>query len=134
MASRDEAVAALQQIAQQGEATAGATELPSHFARFVEVYEGVQKAVLKEGWHPYRPAAINPYVPFEHAGSDSSATEPTAERSAITDPEAQHWAHLFNIRYRLLLQFLLHSFELEGALGHAGVRTPRGVVIHTFRS
>jgi hypothetical protein len=130
VATRDDAVAALLQIAEQGEATSGATrqddESPSHFTRFVEVYEGVRGA-LKDGWSPFRRVAVNPYVPT--AGDDQGDVA-GIPRSAITNREARLWAHLFNVRYRLLLQLLIHSFRISRAFIGASTKTPRGAIIH----
>jgi hypothetical protein len=135
-ASRDDAVAALQQIAEQGEATSGESrsddEPPSHFARFVEVYRGVEQA-LNEGWMPYRDVAVNPYIPaaVDDSPEDASADQRLdVRRDPITDPEAQLWAHLFNVRYRLLLQLLEHSFQLVDGHSHTGIRSPRGAIIN----
>lgn len=136
LASRDDAVAALTSISEQGEdtrtqATADGSGR-SHFARFVEVYEGVAKA-LAEGWVPWRDVAVNPYVP---SGIDDPGAEPAGGEvrdvvaDAITHPESRLWAHLFNVRYRMLLQLLMHSFELADGSIAAGTKNPRGVVIH----
>ncbi len=137
VASRDDAVSALQTVADQGEATRAATraegESPSHFARFLEVYRGVRQA-RSEGWKPYRNIAVNPFIPdptVADPGEDPAQGQHNDQkRQPITHPEAQLWAHLFNVRYRLLLQLLAHSFELAGGLSAAGTYTPRGAIIH----
>jgi hypothetical protein len=46
----------------------------------------------------------------------------------ITNPVARDWAELFNLRYRLLLMMLSHSFHIES--DSAGPpRSPRGLLI-----
>lgn len=124
LASRDDAVSALKKIAQQGEAygTLGTDGLPSHFERFLEIYKHLTKLLSVGHWEPARPVAINPYVPI-NGGFE--------EGTPILYPEAQDWASLSNIRYRMLLNFLLHSFELDDGLKRAGTWTPRGLIINS---
>jgi len=163
-ASRDDMVAALQAIAQQGEATSGTTA--SHFVRFLRIYVEMRELVehtplVAEHWNAARPAdfaapqwqalqpegkpslrassagraawaparqvAINPYVSLDpnDEGSDESATT-----TRITHPEAVLWATLHNIRYRMLLNYLIHSFTLYGGLNAAGAMTPRGAIVN----
>jgi hypothetical protein len=133
VASRDQAVEALNAIASQGEAMKANLddENPSHFARFCTVFEQMLQAE-KEGWSPSRPVATDPYVPLQ-GSSNAEGVEHGSTQSGdpITHPVTQIWAHLFNIRYRLLLQLIAHSFELAGGLVTDGSHTPRGVVIHS---
>ena len=37
-------------------------------------------------------------------------------KGRITEPRTRQWAHLFNVRYRLLLAYLHHVMVLEGPL------------------
>ncbi|WP_300750622.1 ferritin-like domain-containing protein [Janthinobacterium sp.] len=160
---RDDMVAALHAIAEQGEATSGTTA--SHFVRFLRIYvemrELIEHAPLtaehwdaarpldfaapqwqalqpeskaKAGllaagpaWAPARQVAINPYVSLDpdDEGGDESATS-----TRITHPESVLWATLHNIRYRMLLNYLIHSFTLYGGLNAAGAITPRGAIIN----
>ncbi len=133
VASRDQAVEALNAIANQGEGrrTKLSDADPSHFERFCTVFKGMLQAE-EEGWCPSRPVATDPYVPL-NGSRDDTKTDLGAMPSgdAITHPVTQIWAHLFNVRYRLLLQFIAHSFELAGSLVTDGSHTPRGVVIHS---
>jgi rubrerythrin len=94
MATRTEAVAAVREIAAQGEAPhlrRRETGEPSHFDRFLEIY---QELGPQPGWSPARAVPVNP----------------TAD--AIENPQARSWAHLFNVRYRMLLSYLAHTFRL----------------------
>ncbi len=85
------------------------------------------KAVKKSKWSPARAVATNPYV------SLSDAQEPElggTKTTRITNKEAILWAQLHNIRYRMLLTYLIHSFTLHGGLTNDGERSPRGVIIN----
>lgn len=162
---RDDMVAALRAIAEQGEATSGTTA--SHFVRFLRIYvemrELVEQTPLTAGqwhaarphdfaapqwqalhpeskagllaagpsaraaWAPARKVAINPYVSLDpdDEGGDESATT-----TRISHPESALWATLHNIRYRMLLNYLIHSFTLYGGLNAAGAVTPRGAIVN----
>lgn len=162
---RDDMVAALRAIAEQGEATSGTTA--SHFVRFLRIYVEMRelveqtpltadqwhaarphdfaapqwqalhpesKAGLLAGgpsgraaWAPARKVAINPYVSLDpdDEGGDESATT-----TRISHPESALWATLHNIRYRMLLNYLIHSFTLYGGLNAAGAVTPRGAIVN----
>jgi len=136
LATRDDAVSALKLIAQQGEACADDSQELSHFQRFLDIYRemktlGVydEEAPDSGGWKAARPAAVNPYVPPKPENEqDDNYSE---ERDPITNKEAQLWAHLFNVRYRLMLQYLQHSFELAAGLNSVGNFTPRGLIINS---
>ncbi len=119
--SRTSALAALKAVADQGEATASASpDQPSHFVRFVKVYEEM-KAVAKEGWSPSRQLAVNPVADTVAGASGGTPIENT---------EARRWARLHNQRYRMLLTYLAHSFTLDDGLASAGNRTPRGAIVN----
>lgn len=132
MTSRDDAVNALTQIAEQGEATSdvdSALAGPSHFVRFLKIYEEM-KAVSGEGWSVARPVVVNPYVSDDPEMDPAEGLVSDAVTTRITNPEAVLWAKLHNVRYRMLLTYLTHSFVLEGGLVAAGISTPRGVIIN----
>lgn len=78
------------------------------------------------GWAPSRAVAVNPYVALDTAATPEQGDTPT---TPITHPQTQLWAHLQNVRYRLLLDLLSHSFTLYGGLRSAGRMTPRGSII-----
>jgi hypothetical protein len=53
--------------------------------------------------------------------------------TVISHPESVTWAHLFNVRYRMLLMYLTHAYQLAGATGQGDSLTPRGLlIIRTF--
>ncbi|MGZ5432842.1 MAG: ferritin-like domain-containing protein [Thermoanaerobaculia bacterium] len=127
---RASAVRALTDIARQGEATFEGEA--SHFARFLQIYrEWKAIAAEEKKFDPSRPVSTNPIV------SDSlPMTESVAKTSwkpdvtnEITDPLTFSWAHLFNIRYRLLLTGLTHSFSLRGSLASTTEPSARGNIL-----
>lgn len=134
--SRDDAYNALSEIAEQGEGLDTKDTMPSHFERFLHIYKEY-KAILEEtngAFDPSRNVATNPYV-----GSETSTTEELqssisaieVEYDKITDPEAILWANLCDIRYRLLLNFLNHSFLLDNGYNNSGNSSPRGMIINS---
>jgi hypothetical protein len=132
--SRDDAYNVLNQIAEQGEGEDISKDLPSHFERFLFVYKELKEIIEKEGnlFSPARNVAINPYVAAnQQPESDTKGMDALPENEAITNPEACLWANLFNIRYRMLLQYLNHSFLLEEKPDEAGIRLPRGLIINS---
>ncbi len=111
--NRDEAVAAIKAISDQGEGTSIDSLPSSHFGRFLEIYRHFPDGE----WQPARAVARNPTLdPGE------------AKRQHIGDPVARIWAKLFNLRYRLVLMFLSHSFSLESSAGGTS-RSARGLLI-----
>jgi hypothetical protein len=133
VASRDNAVVSLSQIAEQGEATSTADPASlSHFIRFLTIYrqmKALEPEYKRDGWSPVRNIACNPYIPED--GDDLDSAESYGRtRDAITNPEAQAWGHLFNVRYRMLLTFLAHSFELPAGENGSGPKAPRATIIN----
>jgi hypothetical protein len=119
--SRSSAIDAIRGITQQGEANAPPDDTaPSHFARFLAIY----RAYPREGWVPTRNIPIDPVVVVESLGVGVGSC------TAITHDETRLWAYLFNVRYRLLLIALLHSFDYPSNLWEASQWTPRGLLIH----
>ena len=102
---RQDAIDALTRVAQQGEGTT-APSLPlagaSHFQRFLAIY----RQLPADGtWAPSRPLPTNP------TASSKPDPDPAREGNRITNPVAQRWAPLGNVRYSLLLQFLSQAFS-----------------------
>lgn len=119
--ARTDTVGALGKIATQGEANPTADpDAPSHFARFLGIFQDFPR---DQSWVPSRPVAHNP-IPASGiaAGHDGGI---------ITHPEAILWAHLFNVRYRMLLMNLLHTFEFPNSTSERSELTPRGLLIHS---
>ncbi len=109
MATRTEALAALKDVAGQGESPhhrAAIKDEPSHFVRFATVFHELQQIQKKQqDWSPSRRVAVNPVV-AERGQAIKGATPITAEPSRT-------WAALFNVRYRMLLCYLTHTFQLR---------------------
>jgi hypothetical protein len=134
VASRDNAVASLTQVAEQGEAPpSDALTNPSHFARFLKIFHEL-KALMptcqKEGWSPVRNVATNPYIPAGDGADPSDLGSCDAKRDAITNKESVAWGHLFNVRYRMLLNFLIHSYDLTGGPTDGAHPEPLGTIIN----
>ncbi|MGP0087522.1 MAG: ferritin-like domain-containing protein [Steroidobacteraceae bacterium] len=119
---RRQAIDALTRVAEQGEGTtvpspplAGA----SHFQRFLAIY---RQFPADGTWSPSRPLPTNP------TASTKPDPDPAREGNRITDPVAQRWAQLGNVRYSLLLHFLSHALSIESPVA-SGERTSRGLLI-----
>jgi rubrerythrin len=95
--SRDQAVAGLKAVAEQGEALIHeADQEESHFERFLRIYREMREVT----WEPSRPAALNPKTAGESDPDDEAAEDVDLHCDVITDGEAVFWAYLFNVRYR----------------------------------
>ncbi|HEV7808534.1 MAG TPA: ferritin-like domain-containing protein [Solirubrobacteraceae bacterium] len=119
--SRDSAVVALKQVSEQGEGLKPSDDFGgerSHFDRFLGIYREMVTLDDDELQRVTRPVASNPRTGEAVAGA--------APGHAITDPEALAWAHLFNLRYRMLLTNLSHAFVLAGP----AEQRHRGRLIH----
>lgn len=122
--SRADAVDALRAIGEQGEGSASPPpEDPSHFDLFLEIYQTFPETDAALGpltWTPARSIPSNPST-LRHPSADAAV-----ERSRITHPTARLWAHLFNVRYRMLLVDLAHALHVPGPLEESGGLTVRG--------
>jgi hypothetical protein len=120
MASRTDAVTALKAVAEQGEAPGEASASDperSHFRRFLEIFRAFRK---DDSWDPARPIPDNPAAPGIPAG---------AEQTPIEDREGGLWANIFNLRYRMLLSYLAHTYEgRESAT--VGIEARRGLIVN----
>lgn len=125
VAGRDDALAALDAVATQGEANPNADDTePSHFARFLHIF----RAFPKNGdWSPSRDIPDDPVVSSDLSDDGSPGGW---GGTPIMHPEARGWAHLFNVRYQLLLTTLLHTFEYPSNLAESSQMTPRGLLVH----
>ncbi len=132
-ASRDQAVAGLQAVAEQGEALASEADTEgSHFVRFLRIYREMRREMKKVRWEPSRPVALNPKTEQSSVryGEADTAAEPDLQCDVITDLEALGWAHLFNVRYRLLLVNLMHALDVTGPTLQGEDLTPRGSLVN----
>jgi hypothetical protein len=128
-ASRDQAVAGLKAVAEQGEALAHeADQAESHFERFRRIYREMRGVT----WEPSRPAALNPKTAGESDPDDEEAATGDSDLrcDVITDGEAILWAYLFNVRYRLLLVNLIHALGVSGPTLQGEDLTPRGRLVN----
>ena len=119
MGTRTEAVEALKRVAEQGEAAhirSNLAEEESHFDRFVKVYQQFEQY---NGRQAVRQVPTNPAT--SACGND--------EDRLITAVSSLAWARLFNVRYRMLLQYLTHTFRLARAADPAAPGL-RGAVMH----
>lgn len=120
MASRTEALAALRDVAGQGEAEHLKPRdrmEPSHFDRFAVIFRSYQSILKKDRtWSPSRPVPDNPFAGEARFKPDGT--------TPITAPASRAWASLFNIRYRMLLTLLTYAFRLprEAPAGAPGRR------------
>jgi hypothetical protein len=117
--SRTQALAALRAISEQGEGLAEPETELSHFQRFLEIY----RAFSKEARPLVRNVATNPVTTEREI--DDGDTAP----SMITHATSLLWAHLFNTRYRMLLDLLAHALHVDGPLQAASGPSPRGRLI-----
>jgi hypothetical protein len=129
-ASREQAVEALHEIAVQGEATTLEMGQLSHFKRFLDIYVE-WKAVLEKNkrFEPARPVVTNPIVEDSITEAPPKLSMKSDQCNVITAPVTFYWAHLLNVRYRLLLSALNHALHLSGALQSTKQPTARGDVI-----
>jgi len=111
--NRKDAIDAIGKISDQGEGTGLSDFDQSHFGKFLKIY----RQFPEEEWTPARRLAKNPTL-------DPS----NAKGSEITNEDACKWARLFNLRYRMLLMYLVHSFAID-APARPSSRNSRGLLI-----
>lgn len=141
-ATRTEALYALREILGQGEASElklrkrhakGGLPAPdgelSHFERFVEMFQDFEDRI-SPAWNPVRPVPVNPttVVPASEPDPRRAAFHPTP----ITAKASLKWANLFNVRYRMLLTYLTHTFRLARAVSPDEPNTRGGVMARIF--
>jgi hypothetical protein len=141
---RSAAAAAVERTGAQGEGfdtpPAGPGQPESHFERFLDIYKRY-RALSDAGVQITWPVAENPNTtlaplePPDLMQMVDLVQEAYAARGRITHPRARAWAHLFNLRYRLLLGHLSHFLRLSQGLYIAGPgaqqgdRTARGLLL-----
>lgn len=120
VATRQQAIDALNQIAVQGEGHG--IEPECHFMRFRSIMEDFLKFRERDkNWQPSSlTVAENPLISWPDVPDD-----PTGNR--ITHPLSEKWGNMLNLRYRMLLTYLSHSFRLARDGTEARLR---GAVIH----
>ncbi|MDJ0600473.1 MAG: ferritin-like domain-containing protein [Crocosphaera sp.] len=138
---RKTAVEALHRIGEQGEGYGDMID--SHFERFLALYEqflDLEAELEPQGIEFIWPVATNPSTSKKNIPQDdrfdlvTSAKLAFEERGYISNDRARNWGHLFNLRYRLLLAYLMHFLRSEGSRyltqgPDKGDRTPRGLLL-----
>ena len=132
--SRASAVAALQAVAQQGEAPGEDydSNQQSHFAKFLAVWKAYPSVA-----QPTRPVATNPIVPFDPDLPEVSSLalkavlKDNAPLTPISNPVTARWGTLSNLRYRILLNYLVHSLSLSGPELAQPPNNARGLLVHS---
>jgi hypothetical protein len=102
--TKKEAKDALAKVSEQGEGEElpkGKTPEPSHFERFLSIYQRFPD----KGWKPAKNVPVNP--------STNVAGSQAANPSVITNEQALLWAQLSNQRYRMILLYLTHCLQIE---------------------
>jgi len=112
-------LAALKLIGEQGEAADfdPDDDQPSHFDRFIGIYEKFQEIT----WKPTRDVPKNPTTWKDKPDSTYIESEPS-----------RNWAHLFNLRYRMLLTYLAHTYRLPPATDATQPRMRAGTLHRVF--
>lgn len=139
---RTEIVAALRAIGDQGEFVDERDDLEeSHFERFVQLFESLRAVEAASGRLPVWPIAQFPNTSMAGAAErrDSAADALISRHmneGRITNARSRAWAHLFNLRYRLLIEVIAHGLLVDGPLYRLepearGRRTPAGQ-LHAF--
>jgi hypothetical protein len=120
--SRDSALTALKAVAEQGEAADVDPDIAetSHFRRFLQIYREFLKEA--DGWSPTANIASNPRT----MGGDTKIPG----TNYIASEQTRHWGDLFNLRYRMLLLYLSHAFQISGSIHRHEDTAARGIIVH----
>lgn len=121
VASRTEVLAALQLIGEQGEAASFNADdnQPSHFDRFIGIYKDFQK--INKAWTPTRNVPNNPTTRKGKRGG-----------TYIKSEYSRNCAHLFNLRYRMLLTYLAHIYWLPSETDPTQLQMRAGTLHRVF--
>jgi hypothetical protein len=131
VASRTQVLAALKRLSIQGEGEDGPATSKgdngseknqewSHFERFIKIYREFE-SIAGESWSPTLPLPTNP----------NTVEDPTwPDRDGFVQAtDSRNWAHLFNLRYRMLLTLLMHTFQVARSV-RAGEPNIRAMLMH----
>ena len=146
--TREQAILALAQLSEQGEGLVAVEELMggsnilravrpyiqyiepnnSHYGRFHAMYEELRnhKDASEFSWN----VPLNPSSDYSENRSRPSAQGTTASRTKIESRRSRRWAGLFNVRYRMLLTWLLHALTLTRRHPPPATAHLRGQIIH----
>jgi len=119
VATRTEVLAALQSIGEQGEAPDcnPANDEPSHFDRFINIYRRFENI----DWTPTFNVPNNP-----------TTWKNKPDSTYIESEHSRNWAHLFNLRYRMLLTYLSHIYRLPPATDSTQPQMRAGTLHRVF--
>jgi hypothetical protein len=135
MATRTEALAALGEIAAQGEGL-GLTKFPHafHFMNIMQEWGAIRSKLDNKTWSPTRLVCENPHVweppqfgdetaaIFGQVDADRKLSPPPGDRTLISSESTRKWAALFNFRYRMLLSLLTYLFRVPRGGPSGGAR------------
>jgi hypothetical protein len=143
--TREQAILALAELSEQGEGLVEVEELMggthvlrairenvrkiaperSHYGRFHAIYEQLRDKDPSEfSWNvPCNPSS-------DYSENRPSAQGTTAGRIPIESRRSRRWAGLFNVRYRMLLTWLLHALTLTRRHPPPATAHLRGQIIH----
>jgi hypothetical protein len=127
-ATRAQAIKVLRALSAQGEAPhlrQDNIEEPSHFERFVDIYLQYKKLDKSRRTKATYEIPNNPTTQADFARLRKNTTYIPSKTAAA----AHLFAQLFNQRYRMLLNYLAHSFQL-GRSQPLHVPGRRGMVMH----
>ena len=107
--NRADALAAIHELAEQGEGLEDNPANLSHYQRFLALYRAFPDG---GDWDPVYavPIDANTCLP-----SAADRTTRSRQRGG-SPPRARRWAQLGNLRYRLLLAYLAHFLQMDGPL------------------
>ncbi len=124
--SREDAIKAIAEIGRQGEGWTGPDDRDTHFSRFLKIYRhpAFPDNDKEPTWNPTRPVPINPRTVTGDSSGLSARNQTDGQEEGgreeehttpITDEKALWWAHVFNLRYRMLLYAIDHSLRIGSA-------------------
>lgn len=122
VATRAQAAAAIRALSEQGESPALAekeSDELSHFDRFLGIYQDFFDNQLR-----LEPAHKVPTNPTTVRDGD-----PATNKGYISARQSRDWASLFNLRYRMLLRYLAHTFQLARVTA-SGEPNLRAMLMH----
>jgi hypothetical protein len=116
ISSREEAIDVLKAISEQGEGLRKPLDnqpYQSHFEILLQMYKAfpeTESETLDITWLPTR------RVPFNPNTIPKASADKEIESGRITNNLSLLWAHLFNVRYRMLIMYLSHALTVEGPM------------------
>jgi hypothetical protein len=121
VATRTQVRKALKELSAQGEGpvglSGGSSQL-SHFDRFLKIYQ------------EFKDLGGQPWSPSRLVVADPSTLDRTRDHPGyIAEAHSRDWAELFNLRYRMLLKYLGHTFRLARSQ-HGDSPNLRSMVMH----